>query len=64
MRRKNFCWDCLQKLQKEFQESEYTSDRQMYSNVYQLHRRTLLELNPTASEELRRLKFPESLDVK
>jgi hypothetical protein len=50
--------DCLQKLVKEIQESEYDSDRKMHAKQFRHHRSTYLRLFPNGESELAELGLP------
>jgi len=53
--------ECLKQTVKDFQESEYLSDRKMFAQCYQDHRATFLKLFPQDEPQLADQNLPEEL---
>lgn len=53
--------DCLRGTQTTFLESEYFSDREMHADEYRVHRETLQQLFPNATEILQQQELPFDL---
>lgn len=51
--------DCLRKMVTEVQESEYNSDREMFTQEFHEHRATFLRLFPGSEQQLRELGIPD-----
>lgn len=53
--------DCLKQSRSDFQESEYLSDRKLFAQCYQGHRKTYLQLFPGGEEQLANEGLPIEL---